>query len=114
MIKIKEVRVASNTDHLSERQRLDRTLRGRELSKATRIHIFLENETILQQLFTRRERPYKVYQREVLPGVFEAAGLPADTKVNWSQKAGCACGCSPGFIVQGNYGKTIFVDIKAE
>ena len=47
----------------------------------------------------RYNRPYKEY-RALLPEVLEQLGLPTDTKAVWSQKAGCRCGCSPGFILQ--------------
>lgn len=57
------------------------------------------NETILENLINRRSRPVSEYRR-LMPQVMTLLGLPADTKAVWSQKAGCSCGCSPGFIVQ--------------
>ena len=32
---------------------------------------------------------------------FDQLGIAPDTKVRWSQYAGCSCPCSPGFIVEG-------------
>jgi hypothetical protein len=33
---------------------------------------------------------------------------------SWSQRAGCGCGCSPGFLVNKgfSYGKEIYVDVE--
>ena len=81
------------------RQRSARTMR--EYSKTTRIYIFIEGETLLQNLANRRSRPHRMYRERVLPTVFEKLGWDAKTKVRWSQQAGCPCGCSPGFIVTG-------------
>lgn len=36
-----------------------------------------------------------------IPFALAEAGLDPFTKVSWSRNAGCSCGCSPGFIVQG-------------
>lgn len=46
----------------------------------------------------RWNNPFRDY-RKLLPEVFEKLGLPKTTKARWSQKAGCSCGCSPGFIL---------------
>lgn len=51
----------------------------------------------------RWNNPHRDYREHVLPKAFEMLGLPADTKAKWSQKAGCSCGCSPGFILTGHY-----------
>ena len=72
-----------------------------------RLHIWPQNESILQNLVNRTSRPHKLY-REILPEIFKKAGLPASTRASWSQKAGCRCGCSPGFVLD-SYG---FCDIS--
>jgi hypothetical protein len=51
-------------------------------------------------LFDRWTNPVAMY-KQFLPAIFEALGLPSTTKARWSQKAGCSCGCSPAFILQG-------------
>lgn len=78
----------------------------------TVIYISPEGETILEQLDTRRNKPYTVYRKQFLPEILKQAGYPADTKVSWSQKAGCGCGCSPGFIVKNEMGTDIFVTVS--
>lgn len=73
---------------------------GRMANKP-RIYVFTKGETILENLQNRRDRPYTAYRKEVLPTVFAQLGVAPDTKVRWSQYAGCSCPCSPGFIVEG-------------
>ncbi len=64
-----------------------------------RVYVWPEGESVLQNMQNRRERPYTVYKAEVLPKVLQMLGIPADTKLSWSQKAGCTmCPCSPGFV----------------
>ncbi len=64
-----------------------------------RIYIHPEGETLVDNLHNRRERPYSVYKKEVLPKLWRLLGVAAP-KVSWSQKAGCRmCPCSPGFVV---------------
>lgn len=74
-------------------------------SPTARVFISPVNETLIANLFNRRNRPYDVY-RTFLPKIVEmslgvspeeAKELAKDAK--WRQKAGCNCGCSPGFIL---------------
>ena len=64
-----------------------------------RIYVDIEGESIRENLQNRRERPYNVYKKELLPALFRLLGI-RDVKVGWSQHAGCSCPCSPGFIVK--------------
>jgi len=84
----------------------------REYSKQTRIYVWPKGETIMQNLMNRKQREHTVYKKEVIPGVLEAMGLPADTKVRWSQYAGCSCPCSPGFIVDGDSRRDVHVTVE--
>lgn len=49
--------------------------------------------------------------REALPEILKQAGIP-EAKASWSWKAGCSCGCSPGFILDKGYGMDIFADVS--
>lgn len=61
----------------------------------------------------RWNQPYKIYKEHVLPEVFKQLGLPPDTEARWSQKAGCSCGCSPGFILSKTWpAQSIHVNVK--
>ena len=65
-----------------------------------RIYIRPEGETVMENFCVgRHTRPYTLYKKEVLPQLFRKLGLNPE-KVSWSQKAGCSCPCSPGFVVQ--------------
>lgn len=67
----------------------------------TRVHIFPEGETLLENLQNRRSRPYKAY-RKVVEQTLDSLGADrSKLDIKWSQKAGCSCGCSPGFIIDG-------------
>ena len=70
-----------------------------------RVYVNIKGESILDNLMNRRERPYNVFKKEVMPKVMDhlEATLGIDRKnfkVSWSQYAGCSCPCSPGFILK--------------
>ncbi len=81
-----------------------------------RVFIFASDraESLVEQFGNRWNRPSKLYREEVMPKVLEMLNLPADAKFSWSQKAGCSCGCSPGFIFKGSElsGNDVFVDVE--
>ena len=81
-----------------------------EKAQKTRVYFFPEEETMLENLCNRHSRPYQEY-RKLLGEVFAIAGITPE-KANWSQYAGCSCGCSPGFILTGDYDKNIFVTVE--
>lgn len=92
--------------------RVHRTDNGtRVRTTKVRIYIDLAGENILENLQKRRSRPVALY-RELLGQVREAYNL-GQGKIGWSQKAGCSCGCSPGFIVSDHFGYDIFVSVEA-
>lgn len=89
----------------------DRSQAIKDMYKPTKIYVSLEGETIWENLEKRRQRPYTIFKKEVIPAVLEKMGLPATTKVRWSQYAGCSCPCSPGFIVDNHYGTTVYATV---
>lgn len=66
----------------------------------SRVRLFLEtkDETLCENLAFRHSRPYKTYKQFVLPTVFAKLKI-SPAKASWSQKAGCSCGCSPGYLL---------------
>lgn len=85
--------------------------------RKSRISIYPEGENLIENLNNRRQRPYNIYKKEILPQLKkklkEEHNIDLENnKIRWSQYAGCSCGCSPGFIIEGyGFGKTIFVTI---
>lgn len=77
----------------------------REYSKAPRVYVWPEGETILDNLANRKTRPYNEFRKLVEQPALAALGLDSKThRLAWSQYAGCSCPCSPGFIVKSRDG----------
>lgn len=84
--------------------------------KNCRLHIFHSGETILENLMDRHNRPFNLYKKVVVPVVLAELKKMnvAPRDFSWSQKAGCSCGCSPGFrfsVMGASY--DIYVDVTA-
>lgn len=76
------------------------TKRPMSLTQAyPRIYIHLKDESILENLQNRHSRPYNEY-RKLFPSLTKTLRLKSELRANWSQYAGCSCGCSPAFIVK--------------
>jgi hypothetical protein len=99
-LNIKEIKVRENTSF-------------QESQKKTRVYIWPEGETIFENLSNRKSRPNAEYRKQVMGDVLEHMGLPSNTKIRWSQYAGCSCPCSPGFIIDESYGKSVHVTVTA-
>src|SRR4051812_49149160 len=87
-------------------QRRSGTLNGRYWSEYTpyrthlskpRLYVSLEGEGVLDDFANRFDRPVRAY-RPFAEAALRQLGIDYE-KLAWSQKAGCSCGCSPGFIV---------------
>ena len=82
-----------------------------------KVFVFPKGESIFENLLNRHARPHKlnaeVLAKDVESMLRESNLLPEGVpfKMSWSQKAGCSCGCSPGFIVKGT---TTGVDFYAD
>lgn len=62
-------------------------------------YVRVENENLLEDLVNRTSRPYTLWKRAT-EDALRTNGIEF-TALRWSQKAGCSCPCSPGFIIQG-------------
>jgi hypothetical protein len=82
--------------------------------RTTKVYIFEEGETILENLENRHSRPSDVYRDLISDQLMEKEIITSSRDLRWSQKAGCSCGCSPGFIVDGPKGKEVYVTIKGK
>ena len=81
--------------------------RAEERKKTDVIYVWLDGENMFENLMNRHHRPAKFYKQYVLPeglkqlGYTEEEAAAIIKKAFWSQKAGCRCGCSPGFLTKG-------------
>ena len=89
----------------------------RPVARKGRVYLWLSKESILENLLLRVTgencHPVSLFRRDVIPEILKEAGIEGKgPKFSWSRKAGCNCGCSPGFIVDGPelYGKDVFID----
>lgn len=82
-------------------------------NKKTRVYVYFSNETVSENFVERRWRPIDEMS-ELMPQILESVGLDPEMKFRWSQKAGCSCGCSPGFILGDHFGSEIFVVFQWE
>lgn len=76
------------------------------------IYIIINSPTVMKEIQDKKDKYQNVFRKEVLPTVFQKAKMPLDTKVVWSDKAGCSCGCSPGFLITGQKGFDIYVRLS--
>jgi hypothetical protein len=65
----------------------------------TVVYVETAGETIAQNLAERRQRPNTTYKKTILAYGLEKLNIPVDLKLAWNRKAGCSCGCSPGFFL---------------
>lgn len=85
-------------------------------SRNPRVYAWTDSKfDVVEDLTNRRRRPYQAWK----PFVEEALhrlGIRFD-RLAWNQKAGCSCGCSPGFVLVGStvpYNVDMWVTIKSE
>ena len=69
-----------------------------EYKSTTRVYVWPEGETLLDNLCNRRSRPFKAY-KPLVEQQLRDVGYTG--KIRWDQKAGCKmCPCSPGFVLE--------------
>lgn len=79
-----------------------RDTRGEDRGKIPRLSFWLQGQNVIENLVNRGNEPWKLV-KPLLKDVFEANDLTVaeSGKVKWNRKAGCQCGCSPGFKLYG-------------
>lgn len=87
---------------------------GREVpSGKSVVYVSVEGEGLWDDFANRTSRPHTEWKPYVAQALKDA-GFNF-TKLTWSQKAGCPCPCSPGFIVtEGTHGHDLTVTITAD
>lgn len=90
--------------------------RSSQPGSKTRLFVGPEDWDVIENLWNRESRPIAIY-RMALPAIYKRLGIPQGTAARWSQKAGCSCPCSPGFILDFHgegYGFNAFATIRVE
>lgn len=77
----------------------------------SRLYIHMNEK---QQNLLSKTKFIKKIKNEIIPIFFEENGIPLETKIKWSNKAGCGCGCSPGFIISNRYNIEYFVSVELD
>lgn len=77
--------------------------------RKTRVYFDIKDKTIMSNITKKGYWPYDEY-RKMLPEVFEKSNLKIQ-KASWSRRAGCSCGCHPGFILDEDKGHSVYVTI---
>lgn len=67
----------------------------REYEAKPRVYVSVPNENLFDNLVNRTSRPHTVWGDFLRQAIRQ---LEFSGQLRWSQKAGCSCPCSPGFI----------------
>jgi len=73
----------------------------KEYYKKPRLYLDLKKEILMDNLQNRRSRLH-IEIKKVLSldkDLLQQLNIKDISQLSWSQKAGCSCGCSPGFII---------------
>jgi len=74
----------------------------REHTRKTRVYVWPKNESVLENLAVRHSRPVREWGKVIRERALPVIGLGSE-KIRWNQKAGCGCGCSPAFVLDGYF-----------
>lgn len=80
------------------------TCSDREMTRYTRIFVWVQNETVGDQLVLRGHRPYQAWRSMLVEHVLTPIGM-GGAKLRWDRHCGCSmCPCSPGFVTDRHMG----------
>ncbi len=95
----------------------------RKARKKTRIHVmakdsgeldkWLQGKRVIDDQADLTKARYQEFKQDGSLARFMAEHS-IQGKPRFSRTAGCSCGCSPGFIVEGDVGKEIFIDVAPD
>lgn len=88
------VETPAGTVHIRER-----AATHRRIANKPRIYASVPDFNLLEDLTNRNRRPFRQWRKLVNDAIM-ASGIGVDTaRMGWDQRAGCGCGCSPGFVL---------------
>jgi len=76
--------------------------------RKTRVYVVWADTPTMELLYNATDSYRRRARREVLRAA-RMDGIDI-TGARWSRKAGCSCGCSPGFILAADKGKDIWIE----
>ena len=85
---------------------------GEKKQSCPKMYIFIQDESVMENLLNRRTRPYNEYKKTIIPKVLDSISKTdpdlferiKNLKWGWDRYCGCSmCPCSPGFIGEGEY-----------
>jgi hypothetical protein len=88
---------------------------------SNKLYIWPEGETVMENLFNRRNRPSRAWKQTLIPAIMaklskenpEIFERVKGEDWGWRQNCGCKmCPCSPGFVGKNDGQYTISVQIK--
>jgi hypothetical protein len=83
---------------------------GEKKQTSPKMYLYINNESLVENLINRRNRPYNEYKKLIIPKVMESISKThpelfariKNVKWGWDRYCGCSmCPCSPGFIGEG-------------
>lgn len=76
------------------------------------VYVYVKGESVIEQLYARKHRPHQAL-RPIVKAELEKHGIKGTLR--WSQRAGCSCPCSPGFlIINGDIGNDYWITIEED
>jgi len=79
------------------------TVSARDMTRKSRLSVYVENESVMENVVNRRNRPVDEWRKILRERVLPRFGLPT-TGLRWTPTAYCSCPCSPAFTLPGWFG----------
>lgn len=74
-----------------------------------KLYFFPKNQSLIETIMKRYNSPADLWKKLGAEAMAELGFRLADTKLSFSQKAGCSCGCSPGLVSNKRTGKSWYI-----
>lgn len=92
-----------------------RDWRDRNRNAKTRVYVWPKGESVFENFGNRIARPHLAWRPLVAEALNANGFAVTERDLRWSQKAGCSCGCSPGFILQtADSGRDVSMTLEAD
>jgi len=79
------------------------TCTERDMTRKSRLSVYVQNESVLENFVNRRNRPVDEWRKILKERVLPRFGFPL-VGLRWNPYAYCSCPCSPAFTLPGWFG----------